>query len=177
MNNEVLNQMKPSKIKNPFHHKPRKLSDWFNPATKKALKLKDINQNLVELMREFNFERIDDIITLSPLHFKLNFNAFYKLMIDPSRQVIGYEAMKKMNGDKLPKAAKEIVASCKRLEKLMTALETPVEHNGASNWQGNQVTTIFEKVNQFSITCPPFILDTQLAVKTEGAQPSRRRRR
>ena len=90
-------------------------------------------------------ERVDDIICMSPLHFKLNFNQFFKSVVDPSRRIVHYDTRK--NEKLLTDNEQQIEMACSRIKQLMLALETPVEHNGtSSNWQGNQVSTMFSKV-------------------------------
>ena len=54
----------------PFAHKLRKVADWSNPKLAKELKLKQLNPSIVELFEEMELERVDQLFSFTPLHYK-----------------------------------------------------------------------------------------------------------
>ena len=63
----------PLKSLDPSDHEPRQLGDWSNQKLAKEINLKPLNPSIVELMDEFEFDRIDQLLSFSPLHFKEKF--------------------------------------------------------------------------------------------------------
>ena len=55
----------------PFAHKSRKVTDWTDQKLTKELKLKQLNPSIQEVFAEFEEDRIDQLVSFAPLHFKV----------------------------------------------------------------------------------------------------------
>ena len=121
----------------------RRLDDWNDQKLVKKLKLSGINPVLAEHITELGHETIEDVLTFSPLHFKLSYYRLFDL-VDASRLIIDYDNKKEKKT--LSEKEEQQKVSCKRIDRLIRELQPLNKHNGAENWTGKQIDNIFAKV-------------------------------